>query len=328
MCIQEIHLFSGQPDDWDSCLDQVGGASAYQYSPFLSPNNQQIQVLKGSRPIACAVVIEIPLLGFRKRILTITRGPAGELNAALAPLEAWARERGAWCLEVMPDTQFDEVFAAEMREQGWEQSGQLRHTLRLDLQQDENLIYSGFGQSARYKIGRANRDKIAVSPARTTEDIETFVSLHTEMCAEKKLSGTPSDLLNRVGCVLLQNPARGVVLLARRGDHVLGGNLLWRSGSRVEYLYGATKRKETGLAANAAVGYLLQWEGIRWAKSAGANEYDFGGYDPKAAGGPAQMKRAFCRNTIALSPRWCKVLRPRLFGMAQWLRHRLKPKKE
>jgi peptidoglycan pentaglycine glycine transferase (the first glycine) len=324
MVTQEVRPFSGQPADWDSCLDRFGGASAYQYTAFLSPHSRPIEIWRDRLPVAAAVVLEAPMLKFPRRVLTIHRGPAGDLKAALAPLENWARERGAWCLEILPDVQFDGMFALSMSDRGWKQSGPLRHTLRLDLHPDENLIYSGFEQRARYKIGRAYREKIAVSPACTTEDIEAFVSLHTEMCAEKKLSGTPSDLLNRVGCVLLQNSARGVVLLARLGDEVLGGNLLWRSGSRVEYLYGATKRKETGIAANAAVGYLLQWEGIRWAKAAGANEYDFGGYDPKAAGGPAQMKRAFCRNAIALSPRWRKVLRPRLYSMAQWLTHRFK----
>jgi peptidoglycan pentaglycine glycine transferase (the first glycine) len=324
MVTQKVKPFSGQPADWDSCLDRLGGSSAYQYTAFLSPHSRPIEIWTGGRPAAAAVVLEAPMLKFPRRVLTIHRGPAGDLNAVLTPLEEWACERGAWCLEIMPDVKFDGMFAFSMRDRGWEQSGPLRHTLRLDLHPDENLIYSGFEQRARYKIGRAYREKITVSPACTNEDIEAFVSLHAEMCAEKKLSGTSSEFLNRVSCGLIENPARGVVLLARLGDEVLGGNLLWRSGSRVEYLYGATRRKETGIAANVAVGYLLLWEGIRWAKSAGANEYDFGGYDPKAAGGPAQMKRAFCRNTIPLSPRWRKVLRPRLYGMAQWLMHRLK----
>lgn len=321
---QEITPFAGDAASWDASLDALAHVSAYQYHVFIGNDAEPVQLRSGDQVLAAGAVIRSPLLRLPRRVLSVHRGPAGDVPAALPALESWARNRGAWCLEVMPDLVHDEDLAAMMLKLDWQQVGPIRHTLRLDVRPDEERLLAGFDERGRYKLRRAQRDGISVAPATTPDDVAAFVTMHVEMSADKNLSGTPPEYLQRIATSVVIGGDRGSLLMARRDGEPLGGILLWRCGSRVEYLYGATRRKDTGLSANAGVGYLLQWEGIRWARAARAVEYDFGGFDPAATGGPAQMKRALCRNVVALSPRWRKVLRSLRYRTAERIRQRLR----
>jgi lipid II:glycine glycyltransferase (peptidoglycan interpeptide bridge formation enzyme) len=60
------------------------------------------------------------------------------------------------------------------------------------------------------------------------------------------------------------------LLLATYEDQLLAGVMVFRSGHRAWYFYGASSdlRRETMPA------YLLQWEAMRWAKGRGCTSYD------------------------------------------------------
>ena len=263
---------------------------------------------------AGGVLLSARLLGWPGRSLAVHRGPFGDLPSALDALYELAQSEGAWCLEVMPDASFDDALKEAFSARNWQAVGPDRYTLRLDLTPDKDALLAGFESRARYQVRRGEREGTIVRPARNQDDVANFCRLMSERDAEKSLAGTSYTHYSVVGNYLLANPSRGVVLLAERQGEVLGANLLWRSAFRVEYLYGTSRKQKV------SVGYPLQWASIMWAKDIGATEYDFGGYNPNRNGGPALMKRAFCRNVVNLSPRWRRVSRPTFFTFAQKLR--------
>jgi hypothetical protein len=317
--VPQFEPFAGNPDQWDDLIDAHGGASAYQYSPFnLADRHLFTRVCDETGAIGCAVLISSPILGLPGKVLTIHRGPAGNVPATLDALESWARDQSVWCIEVTPDDVYDETFRGNMQLRGWQATGGVRHTLRLDLTQDEDVLLAGIESRGRYQVKRAAREGISVRQAESHDDIGIFCDLMADMAKEKGLASTSRERLTRVGEYLVAHPTRGTVLVASHGGMALGANMLWRSGARVENIYGASRKQKV------AVGYPLQWASILWAKSTGSLEYDFGGFDPTADGGPALMKRAFCRNSVPLSPSWRKVLRPRLFSAATTVRRLLR----
>jgi hypothetical protein len=309
-----FRLFPGSDDEWNCWLDEISDASAYQYHPFAEKRTERFQVFLRDVAVAGGVLLSACVLGYPRRMLAIHRGPTGDLASALDALDTYARAKGAWCIEVMPDALFNDSLWEAFSTRHWQPVTSERYTLRLDLTPNEDALLAGFESRGRYSVRRAVRESIVVRHARDHDDVATFVRLITEMHAAKGLTRAPDDHLSRIAKYLLTQPSRGVVLLAERRGEVLGCNLLWRSALRVEYLYGASRKLKE------AVGYPLQWAGIKWAKEIVAKEYDLGGYDPHRTGGPAFMKRAFCRNVVALSPRWRKLLQPTLFKASQRLR--------
>jgi lipid II:glycine glycyltransferase (peptidoglycan interpeptide bridge formation enzyme) len=65
----------------------------------------------------------------------------------------------------------------------------------------------------------------------------------------------------------------GQALIAEYQGQPLGAVFLVKYGSKAIYMYGASTDQERNRMPN----YLLQWEAIRWAKTAGCTVYDFWG---------------------------------------------------
>jgi len=71
-------------------------------------------------------------------------------------------------------------------------------------------------------------------------------------------------------------PVKGAVVSVQkrlRQDEVLAGCLVLRLGNKAWYLLGASQSQMRELRPNQ----LLQWEAMRWARSAGAEAYDMWG---------------------------------------------------
>ena len=259
-----FRAFSGTSGEWDRWLDEMSGASAYQYHSFVERGNQRFQVLRGNVPVAGGVLISARMLGWPGRVLAVHRGPVGDLASALDALERLARSEGAWCIEVTPDEPASDALRDALVARDWLALGSERQTLRLDLRPSEEALLAGLESRGRYRVSRAAREGVVVRAARDSADLATFRGLIADMNTEKELVRTPGDTLSRVAEHLLAEPTRGVVLIAERSGEALGANLIWRSALRVEYLYGASRRRREG------VGYCLQWAGIMWAKQMGA----------------------------------------------------------
>lgn len=170
----------------------------------------------------------------------------------------------------------------------WENMGDERASLRLDLTPSERELFARFRKITRYEIRRAERVKVMVGEASNEEEIGIFLDLYKSLAIRKRFRAESLERLRRIIGWLMRTPGRGTLLLARTNDGIRGGAVIGRFGQRCWYLWGANEKQE-----HLSVGHILQWRALQWAKSHGCTEYDFGGYIPGATSGPAWFKAGF-----------------------------------
>ncbi len=191
-----------------------------------------------------------------------------------------------------------------LRNSGWEQLRGERASLRLDLAENEDEIFSKFRKNSRYEVRRAERLGVSVLPASGDEEMEEFLILHARVAARKGFQAeAPGDLRGAIRW-LASAGARGALLLARYENRVYGGAVIGRAGKRCWYVWGAAEKHE-----HFNVGHILQWRALLWAKSHGCSEYDFGGYTPGATSGPAWFKAGFGGTAVRFVPPHRRVIR-------------------
>ncbi|HEX8918149.1 MAG TPA: peptidoglycan bridge formation glycyltransferase FemA/FemB family protein, partial [Chloroflexota bacterium] len=71
----------------------------------------------------------------------------------------------------------------------------------------------------------------------------------------------------------LQPRGMATLLLAHHEGDLLAGIVVFRFGATAQYMYGASSNQKRNLMAP----YLVQWEGMRWAKENGCTLYDLWG---------------------------------------------------
>jgi hypothetical protein len=231
------------------------------------------------------------LAGFRA--LTVNRGPVCDdrevwqigLNELIEEMRGdglvyvdvapdWLRKPGSYC-----GPEFDEH---------WKPLGDGRVSLRLDLTKTADELLAKFRKNTRYEVRRGERADISVGPATKQDDIEDFLNLYVRLAERKGFSADSPDHLRSILNWLITDPSRGTLLLARDRGSVAGGAVIVRSGTRAWYVWGASDKRD-----QFSAGHTLQWHALRWAKSQGCIEYDFGGYTPGATSGPAWFKEGF-----------------------------------
>jgi hypothetical protein len=226
--------------------------------------------------------------------LTIACGPVCDdaeiWAAALTALRKAAKEQGIASIQLSPEMtgRRSKELQVRLLASGAQPSSEARLSLRLDLSRDEDTLLASFRKTTRYEIRRARRIGIRVEPFMDRSEISEFLQIYSGMLQRKRLVSDPADRVQRVLEWLLTEPGRGTLLLARHRGKILGGAVLARAAKRCWYVWGAAERYPY-----ASVGYPLQWHALRWAKSQGCREYDFGGYRENAISGPALFKRGF-----------------------------------
>ncbi len=206
---------------------------------------------------------------------------------ALAAVEATARRTGSLFVKIDPDV--DETSLAGrrvlalLRARGWRFSPeqiQFKNTgiTRLELSEDELL--ESFKSKWRYNVRLAERRGLVVRQGSEAE-LSAFYALYTETSQRDGFAIRPFAYYADVWRTYLaaqtvpENPAGGALLLAEHpeDDAPVAGIFLLRYGSRAWYFYGASGENRRRDMPN----YLLQWEGMRWARAQGCTVYDWWG---------------------------------------------------
>ncbi len=258
------------------------------------------------------------------KALVINRGPVcddfekfREVLTQLAPI---AKARKLIYIDAAPERVISDdeksLFPAP-----WSPTGAERVSLRLDVTRSEDEIFAGFRKVARYEIRRAERAGIQVATASSDKDSERFLNLYFRLAKRK---GFAADSPESVGAILKwlrAEPERGGLFLAWHQDVAVGGVVTVRASQRCWYVWGASEERR-----DFSAGHVLQWHAIRWAKSQGCTEYDFGGYTPGAKSGPAWFKEGFGGKVMRLQPTHRLVLRDtqyRMLNLARSLKGKL-----
>jgi len=191
----------------------------------------------------------------------------------------WVRIAEVW-FAAAPLPHADLLVARQWREPAWSGHAQPKHTLIVDLAQDEALRLAACSKDTQYQIRRAStKDRLeseflnAPGPARRA----AFADFYDAFAALKELP--PCDR----GHLRALDEAGGLALSAATQD---GQTLVWHSyvvaGTRARLLHSASRHRASADSAFRALtgraNRWLHWRDMALLAQAGCREYDFGGW--------------------------------------------------
>ena len=258
------------------------------------------------------------------KALVINRGPVCDdldrWRETLDELARIARDRRLIYVDAAPERVLSDP-GTSLFPAPWSPIVAARVSLRLDLARNEDEIFAAFRKVARYEVRRAERAGVHATKASSEEEARKFLDLYLRLAKRKAFAADSPEFVRVILKWLQAEAERGVLFLAWHEDVPIGGAVVVRAGRRCWYVWGASEEHR-----NFSAGHLLQWQAIRWAKSQGCAEYDFGGYTPGAKSGPAWFKKGFGGTTLRFVPTHRLVLRQaqyRILNMATSLKGKL-----
>lgn len=271
----EAHLL--QTAAWGSLKADFGWTPAYVLSPGCSNHTAgpaSTGIREGESSSGAQVLFRKLPLGLS--LAYIPKGPVG--NAQAWP-ELWrevddlCRSRRAVFLKVEPD-----LWEGTVREQSddvpdgfvtGEQDIQPTRTLVIDITGTEEQVLARMKQKTRYNIRLALKKEIIVRPS---GDLVTF---HRLMRATGSRDGFSVHSLAyyRRAYDLFHPKGECELLLAEYQGKPIAAVMVFARSQRAWYFYGASTDEHRECMPT----YLLQWEGMRWARAQGCTTYDLWG---------------------------------------------------
>ena len=142
-------------------------------------------------------------------------------------------------------------------------------TIVVDLTGSEEDILARMKQKTRYNIRLSSKKGVAV---RQSENIDAFYQL-METTGQRDEFGIHSLEYYQKAYDLFKYSAKCEMFMAEYDGKKIAGLMVFASGSRCWYLYGAS----SSLHRERMPTYLLQWEAMKWARSKGCVQYDLYG---------------------------------------------------
>ena len=144
-------------------------------------------------------------------------------------------------------------------------------TILLDLRPAGDDILAAMKQKTRYNIRLAGRKGVVTRPG-TSEDFPTIASMYKETAGRDDFAIRPAAYYLDAWQTLY-DAGLAYPFIAEFNGQPIAAIIVVRSGRRAIYMYGASLNEERQRMPN----HLLQWDAIRWARSAGCTTYDFWG---------------------------------------------------
>lgn len=189
----------------------------------------------------------------------------------LPELDAACRKHRALALKVEPD-QWETPGVRGALPPGFLASPhtiQPPRTITLDISGSEDQILARMKQKTRYNLRLAEKKGIVIRPS---NDLLTWDKLMQET-GERDAFGVHSQAYYQKAYDLFHPSGSCELLLAEFEGEPLAAIMVFARGNRAWYFYGASSNAHREKMPT----YLLQWEGIRWAREKGCTEYDLWG---------------------------------------------------
>lgn len=259
-------------------------------------------------------------------IAYLPKGPLGTNWSSLwGQIDQECKKRKAVFLQIEPDLILPLSFEMELQFiQGFTQEEhtlQPRRTVSINLEASEEELLVAMKQKTRYNIRLAAKKGVGV---RSTPDIKGFYEMMLTTGNRDGFAIHSLDYYQKAFDIFAPS-GKCVLLAAYHEDAPLAYLMLFLSGSRSWYFYGASDNSQRNLMPT----YLLQWEAMRWAKAQGAVEYDLWGipdaeedeleanFSDRSDGlwGVYRFKRGFGGQIVRSSPAFIKVYKPLLYKL-------------
>ncbi len=143
-------------------------------------------------------------------------------------------------------------------------------TLLVDLRPPQEEILQTMKQKTRYNIRLAERKGVAVREG-SLDDMATFNAL-MQQTAERDAFGVHQPAYYRTAFELFA-PQHAAMFLADYEGEALAALMVFQTGQRAAYLYGASSNEQR----QRMPAYALQWAAMCWAKARGCTVYDLWG---------------------------------------------------
>ncbi len=215
-------------------------------------------------------------LPFGLSLAYIPKGPVGDRQTwpgLWHEVDDLCRGRRAVFLKVEPDL-WEETIQGQSDDipDGFipsEQDIQPKRTLVIDITGTEEQVLARMKQKTRYNIRLALKKEIVVRPS---GDLATF---HRLMRATGSRDGFSVHSLAyyRRAYELFHPKGECELLLAEYHGKPVAAVMVFARGQRAWYFYGASTDEHRDRMPT----YLLQWEGMRWARAQGCTTYDLWG---------------------------------------------------
>jgi lipid II:glycine glycyltransferase (peptidoglycan interpeptide bridge formation enzyme) len=141
----------------------------------------------------------------------------------------------------------------------------------VDLKASEDEMLARQKQKTRYNIRLAAKKGVVVSQARP-DDVGRWYRLYEVTARRDGFVIHGLDYYRDV-LAILQPAGMAALMLAHHEGDLLAGIVVFAFGDKAQYIYGASSTEKRNFMAP----YLLQWEGMRWARNQGASIYDLWG---------------------------------------------------
>ena len=214
-------------------------------------------------------------LSYGIKFAYIPKGPVGEdWDSLWTEVDLLCRQVGAVFLKVEPDA-WERVTNGSRQlhlPDGFRPTGhaiQPIRTLTVDLSGDETSVLGRMKQKTRYNVRLAQKRGIVVKPS---SDLETFYRL-MEITSKRDRFGVHAQDYYQQTYSLFHSQGQCELLLAEYEAEAVAALMVLAKGRRAWYFYGASAETHRDLMPT----YLIQWEAMRWARSAGCEEYDLWG---------------------------------------------------
>lgn len=305
--------------EWDDFLARHPGHHLLQTGPW-----GELKGKFGWRPLrlvgdSCGAQLLLRRLPFGLSLAYLPKGPVGAANHEFwLGLKKIARKQKAIAIQVEADGWEGEPACAAIPAAYRTEPHpiQPRRTIIVDLRGGEDAILARMKQKTRYNIRLAQKKGVNIA---VSEDISLFHQLMRETGVRDGFGVHSADYF-RTAHALFSKHGQCELLLAWHENEPLAGLMVFSSGERAFYLYGASTDRER----NRMPAYLLQWEAMRWAIARGCACYDLWGVPDEEEeqlesqfasrqeglwgvyrfkrGFGGQLRRACAARTLALNP--------------------------
>jgi lipid II:glycine glycyltransferase (peptidoglycan interpeptide bridge formation enzyme) len=195
------------------------------------------------------------------------------LNAMLDALRGLARRERVISLKIEPEVVEPSPVSDTLLADGLVSAPpvQMRSTIWVDLTADNDEMLARQKQKTRYNIRLAERKGVEVRSG-TPADLPSWYRIYEVTSRRDTFSIHGLDYYRTV-LDILQPAGLADLLLAYHDGDLLAGIIVFAFGHEAQYMYGASSNEKRNLMAP----YLLQWQGMQWAKDRGARVYDLWG---------------------------------------------------
>jgi lipid II:glycine glycyltransferase (peptidoglycan interpeptide bridge formation enzyme) len=216
---------------------------------------------------------------FNKTLFYAPRGPIADANLIDPLIDGVCVEaalKNAIALKIDPEVEgSNQSLINILKDRGFIQRKkqiQPRTTYFVDLNKDADSLLMGFEEKTRYNIRLAEKKCVKVYEDSTISGVEIFYKMYQETCKRDTFMIHPKSYYLKLKEYLID---RGManIFIAKFREIPIASVFIFRFGSRVWYMYGASLNEYRNVMPN----YALHWHVIKWAKEKGYKLYDLWG---------------------------------------------------